>query len=468
MQMPAGFRRVLNVIAAMAMTGGVAFPHGAQARDIIGVESSLEHPGFGITPGGMQAIFREAECGYPRRQCNLFDDFLEADAHARSLFEKRTEAVAPKPSIVQAGGSSETDKLVAAALRAALAQLPMVDLFEHLLSSCNKYGWGAAEVLWDLVDGDVLDPDGSLGIAGRQWVVPVGFDLVASRRFRIVTPEMLLVLQQRGERARVGDLRILVDVARIEGDALEPGRWIVMRRPGDLPRAGLMRTGAWNCLGKRLGYRDWLVLSEKYGLPTPIAKYKTQGEHADDKAVDIAEQIIRNIGNDGGAVVPDTIVELDLVKAFEGDGAKMQGALIAYCNRENSKLVNGSTLANDNGDSGGASYALGDVHDSVRWEAVQYDAEKLQAATVDGIFVWFVLYNGFRGRAAVPKHVIVVVRDLTPKAMLDMANVLTNELGVPTSVEQLRTVTGWREPSGEGDRAPGIQATAVTPLGGGA
>jgi phage gp29-like protein len=55
-------------------------------------------------------------------------------------------------------------------------------------------------------------------------------------------------------------------------------------------------------------------------------------------------------------------------------------AEISHCNAEMSKLVNGSTLTNDSTGSGGASYALGSVHDGVRLEAVQYDAETTSAA----------------------------------------------------------------------------------------
>jgi phage gp29-like protein len=209
------------------------------------------------------------------------------------------------------------------------------------------------------------------------------------------------------------------------------------------------------------------VLSEKYGIPIPITKYKTQGGEADDEAKRVAIEIVRRIGSDGGAAVPDTIT-LEFHKAFEGDGGgKMQGSLIAYCNRENSKLVNGSTLANDNGDSGGASYALGDIHDGVRWEAVVLDAVRLALAIQTQVYEPMMVYNGLSGIAATPVHHIQVVRDLTPKALVDIANVLKNELGVPVSVEQLRAITGIREPSGPDDDAPGAPVP-VTPIGGGA
>lgn len=447
-----GMQRILNVLASLGAAGAIAFPKHVQARDMLTWESSLDHPGFGATPQSMLAAFREAEAGYPRRQCNLFDDFIEGDAHTRSLFEKREEAVAGKPSTIQAGAAGELDEQIARMLRFALGRLPMLATYKHLLKF-NRYGWACARIQW-----------GFLEFEGRLWAAPVGFVNYASRRFRVVSPEMQRMLLARGEDVELDDLRLYTDPGRPWGDALDPREWLILRRDTvDLSRAALMRTGAWNCLGKKLSFADWIVLSQRYGLPVPIATYKTIDEHADDKAIDVAYEIVAKIGTDGGAAVPDT-VKLELVKAFEGDGAKMQGGLIAYCNRENSKLVNGSTLANDNGDSGGASYALGDIHDDVRWEAVVLDALCLQLGIGGQVFEPTMYFNGLVGLAATPTLFIQVVRDLTPKSLVDIANVLKNELGIDVSIEQLRAITGMREPTSTGDAAPGAPAP-VTPIG---
>lgn len=445
------FQRILNVLATLKKAGVIAYPKGTQSRDVLAWDQTLDHPGYGLTPQMLVNVQREAEAGYPRRQCNLIDDLLKRDSHARSLFDRREQAVAGKPVTIHAGGASDIEKQVARVMRFALVQ-PGVGLraaVKHLMRY-NRYGWAAVEIDWGL-----------LTFEGRLWVVPVKLTPVASRRFRIVTPAIRQMLAGRGIAAEVDELRLYRDPSSPWGDALIPGKWIVMKVEDiDVARGGLGVNMAWNCLGKGLSYRDWLVLSEKYGMPLPLAKYKTQDGHADDKAIDTAEEIVKNIGNDGGAVIPDTIT-LEIIKAFDGlDGSKMQGSLIAYCNSENSKLVNGSTLSNDNSGGGGASYALGAVHDGVRWEAVTYDAANLEGAIGEQMFAPFLGFNGIVANdneaVAPPKFVVQVVQDLTPSTQIQIAEIMVNKLGIKISVDQLRGITGYREPTDDDDVVPGM------------
>lgn len=409
-------------------------PAGQDARDMRTYDAWNDHPGYAVTPQGILATFREAERGNPARQCDLFDDLIENDAHLRNLFEQREQAVAGKPWVVQAAGGHTTgnddDETTAArVLGESLRAMPMIQVFRHLLS-VNRYGWSAIEIDWGLV---VLE--------GRPWIVPTWLTPVPARRFRIATLD--------GSGA-LDELRLYADVNRPLGDELRAGKWITMRRSlSRLARGGLMRTAAWPAMGKRLGYRDWLVLSQKFGLPLPVATYP-KGE---DDLIDIAEKAVRMIGTDGGAAIPDD-VKIEFKDAMTGDNSKTHGGLIAHCNAEMSKLVNGSTLSNDNAGSGGASYALGEVHASVRWDNVLYDAEELQEAFRTQVFAPFMKFNNLRG--APPMLKLQVVRDLDPKSRTDIAVKLKNELGVDVSISQLRQELGFRDPSDDADKAPGM------------
>lgn len=406
-------------------------PLGQDARDVRTFDAWVDHPGYAVTPKAIMAAFREAERGYPQRQCDLIDDLIEADSHARSLFEQREQAVAGKPWVLQADGQEGESELAARVLGAALKRLPMIEIFRHLLTG-NRYGWGCAEIDWSVVEVD-----------GRSWIVPVWIAPVPARRFRInvgmSTP------------GGFDELRLYTDASRPNGDELRPGKWLTLRRSGAwLARAGLMRTGAWPIMAKRYGWRDLLVFSQRFGLPLPLATYDPS---ADETAIDVAEQVIRRIGSDGGAVVPNTI-KVDFKDATAGsDGARPHGSLIALSNAELSKLINGSTLSNDNAGSGGASYALGAVHDGVRWDNVVFDAEMLQEVIRTQLAVPFMHYNALRGAAPLLK--IQVVRDLDPKTLAEIADIVTNKLGIKVSVAQLRQVLGWREPTGDADEAPG-------------
>jgi phage gp29-like protein len=420
---------------------------GTQARSLPR-DASVDHPGFGCTPQRLVGIFRDAEAGRLELQCELFDDVVETDGHLRNLFEQRTQAVAGKPRVFKPQGPGPDDAAAATALTEALAPLPMTEVLEHLLGF-NRYGYACAEIGWDVRP-----------IAGRDWIVPVSLTCVPPRRFAIVpqTDEIRLINNPR-----------LWSAA--DAESLWPGRWLVIKRSSiRLARSGLMRTAAWYALYKRFATRDWVVYAEKFGIPLPIVSYT---ESNDDKAKNVAHLIAENIGNDGAAVVPKGI-DVELVDASRGsDSSSTHGGLITHCNREVSKLVNGSTLTNDNGDSGGASYALGDVHASVRWEAVQWDAARLQEAVQTQLAIPFCVYNGLDPRRP-PLLQIQVVRDLDPKVRMEMAEkALAN--GMPLSLSQMRQETGFAAPLDEADTlkptatgtpaaAPGKRATKPAPL----
>lgn len=420
-------------------------PFGQDARDIRWLDAFVTHPGYAVTPQGILAAFRQAEAGEPQTQCDLFDDLLENDGHLRNLFEQREQAVAGKPWVIQADGTDGDAELAAKVLGKALRRLPMLEVFQHLLT-CNRYGYAAAEIDWGVVEVD-----------GAPWVVPTWIAPVPARRFRISTMTFL-----SGAPGGVDELRLYTDVTRPQGDPLRPGKWIVLRRPGAwVARAGLMRTAAWPAMAKRLGFRDWVVYSQRFGLPLPIVEYE---DEADDDEIALAEMIVRKIGSDGGAVKPKKL-SLDFHDATRGnnENSKAHGGLIAHCNAEMSKLVNGSTLSNDSSGSGGASYALGEVHATVRWDNVIFDAERLQEAIRTQLAEPFMRFNNLRGPSPLLK--VQVVRDLDPKTRAEIAVQLRNELGIEVSTAQLRQELGFREPAGEADAAPGAAAPAA-PVGG--
>ncbi len=420
-------------------------PRGQDARDLLFYDAVINHPEFGVTPASILGAFRTAEAGDPTQQNDLIDGLIEGDGHLRSLFEKREQAVAGKPRVIQSGDDSSDGKLGAEVLRTVMDGLPLVDVFEHLLKY-NRHGYEACEIDW-----------GIRRIGGRDWIVPTWFAPVPARRFRINSGTLGMM-----NGGGLDELRLITDYRRPLGDQLRTGKWFILRRSGTaLARAGLMRTGVWPAMGKRYGFRDWLVWMEKYGQPTPIASYS---EETDDNSKDVAAEIIRSIGETNGAIKPKSIdIEFAEAARFGASGSVHQ-AEIDHCNAEMSKLVNGSTLTNDNKGSGGASYALGSVHDGVRWEAVQYDAERLETAFETDVSAAFVAYNDLR--CAPPKLKIQVVRDLDPMTRVQVASKYKNELGGKVSGQQMAQELGFREPSGDGDDLPGmpVKPTSTKPL----
>jgi phage gp29-like protein len=429
------YRRLWSMLSMQrARALGPAAPSGQQARELPG-ENMQGHPGHGVTVASVVAIYAQAEAGWPLQQCDLFDDMLEGDCHLRSLFEQREQAVAGKPYVVQAGGAAEQDKLAARVLAAAMSRLPLIRFFLHQLSA-NRYGWGASEIDWGLFD-----------FEGRLWVVPIWLANVPARRFKIDV--------------RTNTIRLLTVSEPSKGEELVPGKWIVTARPGPLARAALMRTATFPACYKRFGTRDWVIFSHKFGLPLVTAQYDEIGAGddkgaADDATRQVLTELVRNVGQDGGAVLPKS-VDIKVHEAGRaGDASKTQGGLIGYCNAEMSKLINGSTLANDNAGSGGASYALGEVHASVRWDNIQFDAACVEEAFRTQLAAAFVEFNDLN--CAPPLLRIQVVRDLTPTVRANVTDTYVNKLGGKASRTQLAEELGYRDPLDGDDVLPGAPA----------
>ncbi|MDQ3276645.1 MAG: DUF935 domain-containing protein [Actinomycetota bacterium] len=411
-----------------------AAPSGRAARELKW-DNYQDHPGYGLTPQRVVQIFQTAELGFPQQQCALFDDVIENDGHLRNLFEQRCQAVAGKPAGIQSGGPTTADRKAAVALARALESLPMIETWEHQLSF-NRYGWGASEIDW-----------GVMPFEGRDWVIPTWFANVGAARFRIDKRDQL---------------RLLTDTMSTDGEELVAGKWLITKRAGGrLARQGLMRTATWYAMFKRNTTGDWFIFAQKFGLPLVLASY--DHEETDDHSKTVAAEVVESIGDDGGAVIPNSIDVKIHSEGRDGDASGTHGGLISFCNRENSKLVNGSTLSNDNGDSGGASYALGDVHDAVRWESVLYDAGRVQEAFRNQVSLPFLRFNGMEG-AAPPVLRFQVVRDLSPRQRVEMADILVNKLGMKISKSQLQHDTGFRDPVGDDDALVGVpQAPAIGP-----
>lgn len=406
-----------------------------QARELryAGYQS---HPGYGCTPDRVVQLFRQAEQGSPMGQCDLFDDIIERDCTLRNLLDQREQSVAGKPATIQAGGPSERDELAARVLATAFRDLSRIALLQHQIGGANRYGWGATEVVWE-----------PRSIEGRDWIVPVWLAHVPARRFAISNRNELL----------------LVTDAAPSGEALEAGKWMVTQRPGPLARAALMRSAIWPAMWKSFSARDWVVYAEMFGIPLVHATYAdgAGGEVTDDNSRALAEEIVAKIGSSGGAVTPESI-KVTIHEGRKADGTGLHGSLIAWSNAEMSKLINGSTLANDNAGSGGASYALGAVHDAVRWDNVQYDAALVEDAFGRSISAQFILYNGLVG-VAPPALRIQVVRDVAPEVRLRCADIARNKLGIPLSLSQLRFEAGFREPLGPDDAIEPPAPAPVTP-----
>jgi phage gp29-like protein len=422
-------------------------PRGADVRDLPYYDSWVPHPGVGLTPAALVQALRQAELGQPWLMVDMLDDLVEGDGHTRNVFEHRERVVAKAPVVVNAGDASAEAQTAATVLDQAFKQLPMKAALEQLLRGGNRYGFGGIELDWDVVE-----------VNGRRWILPVWLTPAPARRFRIGTQGMIPVPnyptgEPTGEtQIRIDELRFFMELKTPQGHPLRAGKWLTIKRqPNQVARGGLGRTAAIYMMAKRFSFRDWIVLSQRYGIPWPIVKVE---EEADGETLAKASEIIRRLGSDGGAVVSDKL-NLEI-----NDGVKaktpMQDSLIAFCNGEISKLVNGSTLRNDS--RGAGSYGLGDVHDNVAWDEVRSDGELLSEALTLQVAAAFHRFNALT--SAPPTVTMMVEPDIGPVEFMSQAIKAKNELGIEVSQKQIREKTGLRAPIDDADKAPGMQVDA--------
>jgi phage gp29-like protein len=413
-------------------------PRGRVSRDLPFFDSATFHPESGVTPAALRTAFRMAEQGYPEMQVKLMRGLIEGDGNLRTLFDRRNGAVASKPTVFQPGDASASAAKGARVFEIACRALQWKKTLEHLLLMV-PYGYSGAEVEW-----------GTLSVDGRLWIVPVDVVLVPIDRFRIGAEGMIDGKAQ----VRLDELRIYNEASRPQGEDLAPAKWITTRyRTETLARAGLMRTAAPLAMGKRYGFRDWLVLSERYGIPMPIVKYQ---QEVDEFAKEVGRLIIQNLGSDGGAVVPHGI-DLEIKEGVTVD-KPLQAALIDYCNREETRLVNGATDATDSSE--GGSYARASIHGDVRFESVADDAGSIHEAIDMMLATPFAYFNGV---SAAPCARQQIARNYTPAVLLALADTAKNKLGVDVSKSQIYGDTGLRPPVDDADKAPGAPQPAMPP-----
>lgn len=402
---------------------------GLQAKAWPSFDDIPTHPGHGLEPRTVTAVFRAAEMGLLFRQADLFDDVVESDGHLRSLIESRRDAVAGKERSIQAGAQDDASLRAASILdRRLRGSLNFQHFVQHQLSS-PYYGYAASEIEWELTS------DG--------WL-PRWFHNVPHRRFAL---------------APSNELRLVEEGQTYPGAALSPGRWVVStRQHHNLARAGMLRTATWWALFKRMSVRDWVIFAERFGVPFAIGMYEERSGEESRKAL---EEALTQLGNAGQVVISDaTKIVFSDVAQRSGDTSAVHPALIALCEAQMSKLINGATQNVETGTSG--SYAQARVHEARALELERADAENLELVFSEHVSIPFLRFNGFPEGTAPPLLHMQVVREWDPGKRLEQASCYANELGGVVDDSQLRAELGFRRPTRVEDELRGTKTAKAT------
>jgi len=366
-------------------------------------QTYAEHPSNGLTPAKLAMVLLEAERGNLQAQCELAEDIEEKDPHVFAELQKRRRALLSLPRRVvpprnpSADEQRDTDMLNE--LLEDMTALPdlILGMGDAILKGFNNH-----ELEWGLEDG--------LHIPQWHYREPAWFQVHPAERNEL----------------RLRDLTY-------EGQALRPFSWISHRHPaksGYLDRSALVRILAWPYMFKNFSIRDWAEFNEIYGLPIRIGEYPSG---ASDKEKATLLKAVMGIGHNAGGIIPRGMT-IDFKEAAKGTPETFRD-LITWCEQSQSKAILGGTLTSQ-ADGKSSTNALGNVHNEVRQELRDSDAELIQGTlTRDLIFPMYAL-NGrsYNGSRRTPRFIF----DLTEAADIalyaqHLPNLVDLDLEVPKS-----------------------------------
>ena len=299
----------------------------------------------------------------------LYEEVLRDD-QVQATFTQRRLAVVSKPTQVIPGGQRRIDKKAAEFIEATLQHIRWDTVTERMLYG-RFYGYAVAEALWAR-DGSQVMLD-RLKVRNRRRFV-FGPD------FR---PKLVTLAQPNGEPLPEQKFWWFATGADHDDEpyGLGLGHWLY-----------------WPVTFKRSQTAFWLIFLEKFGQPTPIAKYPRKAPEAEQQK---ALQVARDVRVDTAAAMPDD-VEIALLEAARSGTADY----LAFYDRMDAaiaKVVVGQTMTTDDG----SSKSQSETHYKVRQDLIEADARLVNDSFNRSIVKWLIDWN-FPG-AAYP----AVTRELT-------------------------------------------------------
>ena len=299
----------------------------------------------GITPERLASLLQRAVDGDPHDYLTLAEEMEEKEPHYASVLATRKRAVAKLPTQIEAVSDSAKDIEIADAVRELIKRAGYKALKEDLLDALGK-GYSAVEIDWDK--------------SGKRWF---------PRAYKWRDPRFFTF-----NRVTRTELRLLDESNMLEGVELPPYKFIThfpKLKSGIPIRGGLARLAAWSYMAKMYTFKDWLAFVEIFGMPLRIGKYGTNALPED---IQILKTAVANLGSDAAAVLPESMkIEFEKAATSTG-GEKLFQGLAEWNDKQVSKAVLGQTMTADDG----SSQAQAKVHDEVRGDITESDAEQLE------------------------------------------------------------------------------------------
>ncbi len=308
-------------------------------------------PAAAMSPYKLAAALRMGAQGDITAQADLFAEMEEKDSHIFAETDKRKRGVTGQPWTVQPGDDSPEAAEIAEFARSnleALNQPKPLETFEagglffDLLDATGK-GFSATELLWDYSEG--------------QWIIAKALHKPQQFfQFHTERPELRLI---NGE---------------VNGEELRPMKWSVhlCRAKSGSPYSGaLFRILAWLYLFRNYSAKAWAQFVESYGLPIRLGKYPV-GSSEEEKDTLLAA--LAALATECAAIIPEGMSVEIIQQALKGDTP--QHEFLKWSEKAISIAILGATLTTDT--QGVGSQALGNVHNDIRLDILNADADALE------------------------------------------------------------------------------------------
>ena len=329
-----------------------------------------------LGPRQIKNMLLEAESGDLASQCALFERMEEKDGELDAHLRTRKSGVSSLRFELLPADESAAAAEAAALCRELIGALPNIK-----------------EAIFDLMD-----------------AVPKGFSVLEIQwqtDARTWRPAKLLWRPQRWfTAADDGETLLLRDESGGQGRPINPLNFILHRakaRSGFCGRTGLLRSCVRAFVVRHVSWKDWMAFAEVYGMPPRIGHLR-EGVPWDSEEARQLWQAVRSLGMDAAAVVREGS-RIEMVDGRgAGDGEIFQRILEA-AGREMTLAVLGQTLTS--GGERGGSYALGKVHNQVRWDLLESDALALDETLTAQLLAPLVRLNLGPGAPAPRWHFVL-------------------------------------------------------------
>lgn len=344
------------------------------------------HPADGLTPVKLAAILREAENGDATAYLELAEQMEEKDLHYAAVLGVRKRAIRSLELHVDPGDESQPAAELAEMTRDLLMSSAIRTSLIDMMDAIGK-GFSVCQIMWERDGKDMR-------IADIDQVDPRWFE------FDRENGRYLYLRDNAGPQP------------------LRPDSYVIhlSRAKSGLPiRGGLARLAAWAYMFKNFTVKDWAIFCEAYGHPLRLGKYDTSATPADRSTL---LRAVRQIGVDMAAIIPKTM-EVDVVKGASTGAEKLYEGKARWWDEQISKGVLGQVATTD-AIAGG--HAVGKIHENVRDDIRDADAEQL-AATLQRDIAGALRRVRFSAatRLALPNIRFAPKEAVDPRMLLDLA-----------------------------------------------